>query len=110
MEDIEKSKSVNHSKFMLTWEDVDLKIRVNRGGMCGKDVKELQVLKGISGYAESGECLAIMGGSGAGKSTLLNILSGRFRVESNMDYSGKVMLNGQPMDWGKYKKIFGFVM
>lgn len=52
--------------------------------MCAKKDKELHILRGLTGYAESGECLAIMGGSGAGKSTLLNILSGRFEVESNM--------------------------
>lgn len=59
-----------------------------------KDIRTLHILKGISGYAESGECLAIMGGSGAGKSTLLNIISGRFDVEKNMRLSGNVKLNG----------------
>lgn len=78
--------------------------------MCAKKDKELHVLKDVSGYAESGECLAIMGGSGAGKSTLLNILSGRFEVESNMNLSGQVLLNGHKMDWEEYKNIIGFVM
>ena len=78
--------------------------------MCAKKDKELHILKGITGYAESGECLAIMGGSGAGKSTLLNILAGRFEVESNMSLEGEVLLNGHKMSWSEYKNIIGFVM
>lgn len=64
----------------------------------------------MSGYAESGECLAIMGGSGAGKSTLLNILAGRFDVEKNMELGGHVKLNGFKVEWKKYWNIIGFVM
>ena len=51
-----------------------------------------------------------MGGSGAGKSTLLNIISGRFEPSYNMKYEGEVLLNGDKMNWDKYKKITGFVM
>lgn len=80
---------------MLTWENIDLKIKVNKSkNFFKKDIKTLHILRGLSGYAESGECLAIMGGSGAGKSTLLNILAGRFDVEKSMEFSGSVKLNG----------------
>lgn len=51
-----------------------------------------------------------MGGSGAGKSTLLNIISGRFEPSSNMKYEANVRLNGDKMEWNKYRKITGFVM
>lgn len=40
-------------------------------------------MQDVSGYAESGECLAIMGSSGAGKSTLLNILADWMKIESS---------------------------
>ncbi len=97
--------------FFLTWQNIDLKITINKSKkLCGKENRELHVLKNITGYARSGECLAIMGGSGAGKSTLLNILAGRFDVSKNMEFQGKVLLNGQPMSWDKYKNIIGFVM
>ena len=64
---------------------MDLKITVaNTEKNASTRTKVLHVLRGLSGYAKSGECLAVMGGSGAGKSTLLNIISGRFTVEKNM--------------------------
>ena len=100
------------SPIMLTWENIDLKINVaSKKSLCGKETtKQLHILRGLSGYAKSGECLAIMGGSGAGKSTLLNILSGKFEVEKNMEFQGKVKINGDDMSWEKYRNITGFVM
>lgn len=96
---------------MLTWENLDLKIKVKKTKkFCDRSKKTLHILKGLSGYAESGECLAIMGGAGAGKSTLLNIISGKFQKERNMELTGKVLLNGDEMKWNKYRSIMGFVM
>jgi ABC-type multidrug transport system ATPase subunit len=64
---------------MLSWQNVDLKVRVAPNGkFFERKTKELHLIKSVSGYAQSGECLAIMGSSGAGKSTLLNILADRF--------------------------------
>lgn len=89
---------MNDEKFFLTWKDLDLKIEVNKSNkLFKKNMETLHILKGVSGYAESGECLAIMGGSGAGKSTLLNILAGKFAVEKNMSLEGQVLLNGDKM-------------
>jgi len=42
----------------------------------------------VSGYAEPGTLLAIMGSSGAGKSTLLNILT--WRNITNLKVKGEV--------------------
>ena len=96
---------------ILTWENIDLKIKIKKSSkLCSKKTKELHILKNQSGFAKSGECLAIMGGSGAGKSTLLNILSGRFLIEKNMKQKGKVKLNGKIMDYKKFKHVIGFVM
>lgn len=102
---------MNDEKFFLTWKDLELKIEVNKSNkLFKKNMETLNILKGVSGYAESGECLAIMGGSGAGKSTLLNILAGKFAVEKNMYLEGQVLLNGDKMKWKKYRNIIGFVM
>jgi ABC-type multidrug transport system ATPase subunit len=54
----------------LEWQDIDYTI------------KEKKILHGLSGQANPGEVLALMGPSGAGKTTLLNILAGRI-------YSGR---------------------
>lgn len=78
----------------MTWEDISLSVDLKAYGPCGKKIGTKKILKKISGYAKSGECLAIMGGSGAGKSTLLNIISGRFEPSYNMKYEGQVLLNG----------------
>ena len=84
-------------EFIFNWQNVDLTISVNKDGkFFGKKDKKIHVLKNITGYAKSGECLAIMGSSGAGKSTLLNILADWFKVESNMVLGGKVCINKEP--------------
>lgn len=88
-----------------------MKIRVNKdGSFFGKKDKEIHVLRDISGFARSGECLAIMGSSGAGKSTLLNVLADRFKVEKNMTLQGQVSLNKESFTWKKFRNITGFVM
>ncbi len=69
----------------ITWKNVDLKINVKANNKkCSSKKKTLHILKNLTGYAKSGECLAIMGGSGSGKSTLLNIMAGRFKETNNM--------------------------
>ncbi|KAJ6864531.1 hypothetical protein NC651_035165 [Populus alba x Populus x berolinensis] len=52
-----------------------------------------KLLSDLSGYAEPGHIMAIMGPSGSGKSTLLDSLAGR--LSSNVKMSGKVLLNAK---------------
>lgn len=67
------------------------------------------ILKGISGYAVSGEFLAIMGTSGAGKTTLLNLISGKEKSTSTLKYRGTIKANGQEIDSINYAKYVGYV-
>lgn len=39
--------------------------------------QELELLKGITGYALPGSLTALMGGSGAGKTTFMDVIAGR---------------------------------
>ncbi len=39
--------------------------------------EKLELLKGITGFAEPGSLTALMGGSGAGKTTLMDCIAGR---------------------------------
>ncbi|KAH9548978.1 hypothetical protein CY35_11G116400 [Sphagnum magellanicum] len=69
----------------LTW--IDLWVTVT-----GKGSKQA-ILQGLTGYAEPGEIMAIMGPSGSGKSTLLDTLAGRLAKTASQ--TGEVLLNGR---------------
>ncbi|KAK1277460.1 ABC transporter G family member 15 [Acorus gramineus] len=78
----------------LVWEDLTASLPNYGKGQTKK------LLKGLSGFAEPGRIMAIMGPSGSGKSTLLDSLAGR--VGNNVVLTGKVLVNGKKrrMDYG----------
>ncbi|XP_057783828.1 ABC transporter G family member 1-like isoform X1 [Salvia miltiorrhiza] len=51
------------------------------------------ILRGLTGYVQPAEVLAIMGPSGCGKSTLLDALAGR--LDSNTRQKGDILINGR---------------
>merc|ERR1712168_1678498 len=62
-------------------------------GFTGKEISpEKKIIKGVSGYAEPGTSLAVMGSSGAGKSTLLNVLT--WRNMGGLKIKGEILANG----------------
>ncbi|CAI5968285.1 unnamed protein product, partial [Closterium sp. NIES-64] len=75
------------------------------GGKAGAEVREKEILHGISGSVAPGEVLAIMGPSGGGKTTFLNVLGGRFK-QGNM--AGTVTYNDMPYSKSLNRKL-GFV-
>jgi ABC-type multidrug transport system ATPase subunit len=85
----------------LTWENLKCTVK-------SFDTTK-QILKGISGYALHGEFLVLMGSSGAGKTTLLNILSRRLRKSSDIEVSGNIFVNTQPISEVKYSNYVGYV-
>ncbi|KAJ4750322.1 ABC transporter G family member 2 [Rhynchospora pubera] len=66
---------------------------------------EKYILNGISGYASSGEVVAVMGPSGCGKTSLLSILGGRI---SNNAVEGSVTYNDETYNKSLKRRI-GFV-
>lgn len=104
---IQNNNTTEKDQFTLTWEKISLSI--SKKAICGPS-SSFNILEDVSGFAKSGECLAILGASGSGKSTLLNILSKKLNKTSNMTYSGSVKLNQQEMSWNKFKNFIGFVM
>lgn len=70
----------------LTWSRLWVSINNFKG-------EHQTVLHGVSGYAEPGEMLAIMGPSGSGKSTLLDSLAGR--LSPNASLKGDILVNGR---------------
>lgn len=86
------SKSSKSSEFLvqskslvLSWENLSYDVKTSP--------KPLKILKSISGFANSGQMLAILGESGSGKTSLISILSGRMSAQKNVKISGKVKLN-----------------
>ncbi|KAL9336342.1 hypothetical protein Peur_070830 [Populus x canadensis] len=71
----------------LVWENLTVELPSMASGSTRK------LLSDLSGYAEPGHIMAIMGSSGSGKSTLLDSLAGRF--SSNVKMSGKVLINAK---------------
>ncbi|CAI4230340.1 unnamed protein product [Auanema sp. JU1783] len=72
-----------------------------------KPKKLKQILHNVSGVAESGKVLAIMGSSGAGKTTLLNVLTSRNL--GALDVQGTVLLNGQRANKWTIRELSAFV-
>ncbi|KAG3079153.1 ABC transporter G family member 29 [Phytophthora idaei] len=53
--------------------------------------EQLELLKGINGFAVPGSITALMGSSGAGKTTLMDVIAGR---KTGGKIAGKILLNG----------------
>ncbi|KAM3398496.1 ABC transporter G family member 15 isoform X1 [Capsicum galapagoense] len=78
---------IQNSASYLTWEDVTVMLPKFGGGPTKR------LLNGLSGYAEPGRIMAIIGPSGSGKSTLLDTLAGR--LSANLVMTGNILLNGK---------------
>ncbi|EFO88893.1 CRE-WHT-4 protein [Caenorhabditis remanei] len=66
-----------------------------------------EVIKNVSGVAEPGEVLALMGGSGAGKTTLMNILA---HLDTNgVEYYGDVTVNGKKITKQRMRQMCAYV-
>jgi ABC-type multidrug transport system ATPase subunit len=90
-------------RVLLEWKDVKYSVGIKNKETKHTDSKE--ILHGISGFANPGQFLAIMGASGAGKTTLLNILSDRIGGGGNSTVEGEIKANGaltSEIDFGSY--------
>ncbi|XP_004293165.1 PREDICTED: ABC transporter G family member 13-like isoform X2 [Fragaria vesca subsp. vesca] len=91
----------NKGLMYLVWEDVSVVLPnfgIGNNSTKGKHTRRL--LDGLTGFAEPGRIMAIMGPSGSGKSTLLDALAGR--LSRNVVMTGNVQLNGKKrrLDYG----------
>lgn len=93
----------------ISWSDITFKVKALKGMTKGED-GFTELIHGVSGFANPGQVLALMGGSGAGKTTLLNILSDRLANPKNTKIAGNVRANGQDVKSIDYKTYIGYVM
>ena len=75
--------------YILEWKDLTYTVSTKK--------KSQVILKSVSGYAHSGQILAIIGTSGSGKTSLLSILSNRLFTHPHLKVSGDVTLNKIPI-------------
>eukprot|EP01018_Ginkgo_biloba_P004785 Gb_21000 [translate_table: standard] len=75
-----------NSGIWLTWKDLWVIVSNQKEG-------NKTLLQGLTGYAQPGKVLAIMGPSGSGKSTLLDTLAGRLSASTRQ--TGDILVNGR---------------
>ncbi|GBG34978.1 ABC transporter G family member 31 [Hondaea fermentalgiana] len=85
---------------------IDLWYAVPAPGSKKKHHFSLDLLKGITGYAEAGTLTALMGSSGAGKSTLMDVLALR---KTGGRITGQVLVNGRAQKKTSFSRITGYV-
>lgn len=84
----------DHKPASLTFQNVSYQL------------KDKQILSGITGAVHPGELLAIMGASGAGKTTFLDILARKNKIGVT---SGNFYLNGEQVRDDEFRNVIGFV-
>ena len=94
MEDDAARLMVNHKPMALQFEDVSYNLK-------GKEI-----LSGISGIAQPGQIMAIMGASGAGKSTFIDILAKKNKRGTT---TGNMLVNGEKVVDNEYRDYIGYV-
>jgi ABC-type multidrug transport system ATPase subunit len=97
----------------LVWRDIHYFVPMpaaaegKNGGKSQSAAKaELELLKGVTGYARPSSLTALMGGSGAGKTTFMDVLAGRKTVGR---ITGDILINGRPKEQSTWARVCGYV-
>ncbi|MBA0638015.1 hypothetical protein Godav_028890 [Gossypium davidsonii] len=87
------------NRMYLVWEELTVALPNFGNGPTRR------LLDGVTGCAQPGRIMAIMGPSGSGKSTLLDALAGR--LTGNVVMTGNVLLNGKKkrLDYGSFAYV-----
>lgn len=100
----------------LKWENLTYETTVkdtDKSTLLGPVVyKNKKILKGLSGSAESGQLLAILGPTGCGKTSLLNVLAARVPSGGQKfnKLTGDIYMNGKKRDEEKFRNVSAYVM
>ncbi|KAJ7522816.1 hypothetical protein O6H91_18G028200 [Diphasiastrum complanatum] len=85
----------------LSWHELSYDILITSIG------KTHNILSYISGWAEPGDMVAILGCTGAGKTTLLNCLAGRKVALGRV--GGQILVNGYPKLQENFSHVSGYI-
>jgi len=85
----------------ISWQNIFYTVKTKK--------KTTEVLKGISGFANPGELVTILGSSGAGKTCFLNILAKKTTNSHKQIVTGQVYANEVPVSELNYGDLAGYV-
>ena len=95
-------KNLRKQRVQLSWENLTYTVKLKG--------KSREVLKSVTGYANPGEILTIMGSSGAGKTSFLSLISNQFVPSNNVQVSGNVKFNGEDIKGYDFTSYVRYVM
>ncbi len=104
-----------NEKVSLIWQDITFETFVKddtTSKFIAPSYRNKTILNQISGKAESGELMAILGPTGSGKTSLLNVLAARTPVaDSAMTrLTGSIWVNGMPRNEKKFREMSAYVI
>lgn len=98
----------NEDSLTLSWHSLSVWVKKKneeKSTWLKQKYEHTQILNEVSGIAEPGTLVAIMGPSGAGKTTLLATISQRLKG----DVEGNILVNGKSVSKSIMTRISGFV-
>jgi len=120
--DVEQPAAATAGALSLEWRDIECFVSANPeprgvrrfaeeylGVQAPPGPPTKRILQGASGFARSGEVLALMGPSGSGKTTLLNVLAQRPTLGATGYWTGELLLNGGA-PWQDWEREMAYVM
>ena len=115
LEDFYKSSMASRQKVRLEWSNINYSVYAKdamKSSFMSPVYNEKVILDNVSGAAESGELLAIMGPTGCGKTSLMNILAARSPDggSSFMALNGSIKLNGNARDEKDFRLMSSYVL
>ena len=103
--DLHTSVAVDHPRSVLPFTPMSVAWRALKYTVKLADGTSKTLLNGISGVAQPGRFVALMGASGAGKTTLLDVLAGRKTAGVT---EGEIFLAGRPRDGTSFSRMTAY--